>query len=727
MAKKNENDKEKKIKKDSSVKKETTVKKKTKAKPRITKKTLVIVESPAKAKTINKYLGNKYKVVASMGHIIDLPKSRIAIDVENNFTPEYITVRGKTKILNDLKKEAAKSNLVLLASDNDREGEAIAYNIGEALHKKYPELPIKRIVFNEITKNAILDSIENPRDIEQTKVDAQKTRRILDRLVGYNISPILWKKVKRGLSAGRVQSVTLKAVCEREIEITNFIPREYWTLEALFAKEKKEFIAELHKVGEEKKDFYTKEDIDSIINRLDKNNFVVSNINKSTKSIRPIAPFTTSKLQQTAANRLNFVSKRTMKIAQELYEGIDIGSETVGLITYMRTDSTRISGSAIAEVREFIAKEFSDSLPESPNFFSKSSNAQDAHEAIRPTSAYRTPQSLKKYLTNDQFKLYSIIWERFVSSQMKSAEYLITTVTIQNSDVIFRASNSNIVNEGFYKALDILKSKEAEEKNKKIPELAENDKLNLSKYLPEQHFTEPPPRYTDASIIKFLEENGIGRPSTYAPTISTLLERYYVIRKNKQLVPTVLGNLVNEIMIKSFPDIVSVSFTANMEKDLDEIENKNKNSTTLLKEFYGPFKKELDEAMINLQDQKKAFEEETGELCEKCGKPLVKKLSRNGFFIACSGFPECRNSKPLPLGKCPKCETGKIIEKKTQKRRGKLFYGCTNYPNCDFVSWDRPTDTICPKCGKYMISKSSKSEGAYKVCVDEKCGYKLTE
>ena len=720
---------EKKVKNngDEKIIDKNTKKNKAKSKTIETKKTLVIVESPAKAKTINKYLGNKYKVVASMGHIIDLPKSRLAIDVENDFKAEFITVRGKTEILNNLKKEASKSDLVLLASDNDREGEAIAYNIGEALHKKYPDIPIKRIVFNEITKNAILDSIKKPGVIDQTKVDAQKTRRILDRLVGYNISPILWKKVKSGLSAGRVQSVTLKVICEREIEIGNFISKEYWTLEAIFSKNKKEFVAELYKVGDDKKEFNSKDEIDSIISRLDKNNFIVVNINKSKKSMRPLAPFTTSKLQQTAANRLNFVSKKTMKIAQELYEGIDVGSETVGLITYMRTDSTRISPLAIAEVREFIGEEFPKNLPGSPNYFSKSSNAQDAHEAIRPTSVYRTPASIKKYLTNDQFKLYSIIWERFVSSQMTNAEYLITTITIQNDDVVFRASNSNIIDEGYYKVLDLLKSKENEEKKSKLPDLIENEKVNLSKYIPEQHFTEPPPRYTDASIIKFLEENGIGRPSTYAPTISTILDRYYVVRKNKQLVPTVLGNLVNEIMIKSFPDIVSVSFTADMEKDLDEIENKNKNPTTLLREFYDPFKIVLDEAMINLKDQKRAFEEETGELCEKCGRPFVKKLSRNGFFIACSGFPECRNSKPLPLGKCPKCNTGKIIEKKTQRNRGKIFYGCTNYPNCDFVSYYKPTETICPKCGKYMINKSSKSEGSYKVCIDEKCGYKLIE
>jgi len=526
--------------------------------------TLVIVESPAKAKTINKYLGNNYKVTASMGHIIDLPKSRLGVDVNNNFKPDYITVRGKGQILTALKKMAAQSTAVLLASDNDREGEAIAYHIGQSLRDKYPNVPIKRIVFNEITKPAILESIKSPRDIEENKVNAQKTRRILDRLVGYNISPILWAKVKGGLSAGRVQSVTLRVICEREEEVEKFIPEEYWTLEAIFNNGKKDFTAELYKIDDKKPEFRSQKDIQSFIDSLNNDNFSVDSIQESTKSIKPIAPFITSKLQQAAANRFSYTSKKTMSIAQQLYEGIDIGKDTVGLITYMRTDSTRISPQAISEVRDFIGKQYPSFLPETPNFYGKSEGAQDAHEAIRPTSVNRTPELMKKFLTPEQFKLYSIIWERFVSSQMTNAIHKSQTVFIKNNNSIFKVTKSIMVNEGFNACLDLLKSKDGEEKSVNIPTLKENDKLILKKYLPEQHFTQAPPRFTDATIIKFLEENGIGRPSTYAPTISTLLDRYYVVRKQKQLVPTVLGKLVNNIIVKSFPDIVDVNFTAKM-------------------------------------------------------------------------------------------------------------------------------------------------------------------
>ncbi len=686
---------------------------------------LLIVESPAKAKTINKYLGKNYKVVASMGHIIDLPKSRLGVNIENNFEPEYITIRGKGDILNNLKKEASLSTSVLLASDNDREGEAIAYHIGESIRKKYPNLPIKRIVFNEITKPAILESVQNPRDIVKEKIDAQKARRILDRLVGYNISPILWEKVKGGLSAGRVQSVTLRVICEREEEIEKFIPKEYWTLSAVFLKDKKEFIAELAKVNGKNYEFKNKKEIDDIINSLDKEKFVVSSIQKSSKSIKPLAPFITSKLQQTAANRFGFTSKRTMSIAQQLYEGIDIGSERVGLITYMRTDSTRISNQALNEVREYIKTNFSDELPDNPNFYGKAEAAQDAHEAIRPTSIYRTPDSIKKYLTPDQYKIYSIIWERFLSSQMTNSEHLTETYFIENDNVVFKVSKSTVIKEGFNKALDLLKIKESKEQ--KIPSLKEGDKIVLKEYLPEQHFTQPPPRYTDATIVKFLEENGIGRPSTYAPTISTLLERYYVIRKQRQLMPTVLGKLVNQIVTKSFPEIVDIEFTAKMEKELDEIENGKRDSINLLKEFYPPFIEEVNKSLKNLEDHKKVFEEETDEICEKCGSKMVKKLGRYGFFLACSKFPECKNSKSIPLADCPRegCN-GKIIAKRKGKR-GKEFYGCTKYPECDFVTWFKPTEFKCPKCGKFLIEKNDKIHGTYKMCIDENCGYKQLE
>jgi DNA topoisomerase I len=701
------------------------------AKKKIEKSTLVIVESPAKSKTINKYLGKNYKVAASMGHIIDLPKSRIGVDVENGFKPEFITVRGKGKILNNLKKLASHSDSILLASDPDREGEAIAYHIGKSLNEKFPDIPIKRIIFNEITKPAILESIKNPMDIDESKVNAQKTRRILDRLVGYNISPILWEKVKNGLSAGRVQSVALRVICEREDEIEKFIPEEYWTLEAVFLKNKKEFTAILFKVDEKKPDFNNQKQITDLLDKLDKTKFTVSSIQQTTKSIKPTPPFITSKLQQTAANRFGYTSKKTMSIAQQLYEGIDIGKETIGLITYMRTDSTRISTQALDEAREYIKNNFPKFLPASPVIYGKSNQSQDAHEAIRPTSVNKTPELIKQYLTPEQYKIYSIIWEKFVSSQMTNSEYLTTTVLISNDNAIFKATQSKQSIEGYNAVLNLLKSKDSsdteEEKNTKLPELKQGDSVELKEYLPEQHFTQPPPRFTDATIVKFLEENGIGRPSTYAPTISTLLDRYYATRKNRQIIPTVLGKLINKIVVKSFPEIVDIEFTANMESNLDEVENNNKNSVSLLTDFYVPFINKVNEASKNLEDHKKIFDEETGEFCEKCGKPLMKKLGKYGFFIACSGFPECRNSKPIPLADCPKegC-TGKIIARRKAKR-GKEFYGCSRYPECDFVSWDKPTDLKCPKCGKFLIEKSDKVHGTYKKCIDDNCGYKQLE
>jgi DNA topoisomerase I len=700
------------------------------AKKKIEKNTtLVIVESPAKSKTINKYLGSSYKVAASMGHIIDLPKSRMGVNVDNNFTPEFITVRGKGKILNNLKKLASHSTSILLASDPDREGEAIAYHIGKSLNEKYPEIPIKRIIFNEITKPAILEAIKNPLEIDITKVNAQKTRRILDRLVGYNISPILWEKVKNGLSAGRVQSVTLRVICEREEEIEKFIPNEYWTLDAVFTKNNKDFTAELFKVDDKKPDFKNKAEIDHILDLLDKNNFSVNSVQQSTKSIKPTPPYTTSKLQQAAANRLGYTSRKTMSIAQQLYEGIDIGKETIGLITYMRTDSTRISTIALDEVRDFIKNNHLEFLPENPNIYTKSNQAQDAHEAIRPTSVMKTPELIKQYLTPEQYKIYSIIWEKFVSSQMTNTEYLTTSVLIKNENALFKANQSKMVKEGFNAVLNLLKSKdsESEEKTTKLPPLKEGEDVQLKEYLPEQHFTQPPPRYTDATIVKFLEENGIGRPSTYSPTISTLLDRYYVVRKTRQLHPTVLGKLVNKIIVESFPEIVNIDFTAKMESNLDEVENNNKNSISLLQDFYSPFIIKVNEVSKNLADHKKIFDEETGENCEKCGKPMVKKLGKYGFFIACTGFPECRNAKPIPLADCPKegCN-GKVIARKKAKR-GKEFYGCSNYPNCDFISWDKPTELKCPKCGKYLIEKNDKVHGTYKKCIDDNCGYKQLE
>lgn len=689
---------------------------------------LVIVESPAKATTINKYLGKEYKVASSMGHIIDLPKSRLGVDIENNFEPEYITIRGKGKILEELKKLASNSKMVLLASDNDREGEAIAYLIKDALIKKIPNLNIKRIVFNEITKPAIIEAIKNPMDIEQNKVNAQKTRRVLDRIVGYYISPLLWDKVKNGLSAGRVQSAALRAICEREEERDRFIPEEYWTVGAFFKKQSQKFYAELFKINQKNPELKNKKEVEEILNNLNKENFIVSKITESTKSIKPQPPFITSKLQQVANTKLNFNARKTMQIAQQLYEGINIGEERVGLITYMRTDSTRISPLAIEEVRRFISENYPEALPEKPNFYTKSETAQDAHEAIRPTSVYRKPEDIKKYLTEDQYKLYSIIWERFVASQMTNAEYQTRTVLIENNNVIFKTSKSTLIKAGFNLCLSKLKQtdedEEKEDITKILPELKEGEKVELIEYKTDQHFTQPPPRYTDASLVKFLEENGIGRPSTYAPTISTLIDRFYVIRKSKQLVPTMLGKLVNKIVCENFPDIVDLKFTAKMEEDLDGIEKGETNGVELLKNFYSPFKEKVDLVYEKVQDHKKAFDEETGEKCEKCGRPMIKKLGRFGFFLACSGFPECKNSKAIPLADCPKDGCGGKIIAKRKSKGSREFYGCTNYPQCDFITWDKPTEHKCPKCSKFLVEKSDKIHGDYKVCIDPNCGHK---
>lgn len=690
------------------------------------KNILVIVESPAKAKTINKYLGKEYKVTASMGHIIDLPKSRMGVNIENDFEPEYITVRGKGKVLTELKKIAANSKSILLASDNDREGEAIAYHIADALKKKYPELPIQRIVFNEITKNAIVDSIKSPHDIDINKVEAQKTRRILDRLVGYKISPILWEKVKNGLSAGRVQSLTLKAICEREDEIEKFVPEEYWSVNALLNKDKKDFEVELSKIGEEKADVKSSSEVDIIKSDLKNGEFVVSNIQINKKSMSPQPPFITSKLQQAAANRFGFTSRKTMSVAQQLYEGIDIGKDTVGLITYMRTDSVRISDIALSEVRDYIKNEWPDFLPEQPVVYSKKTGAQDAHEAIRPTSTVRTPELLKKHLTPDQYKLYGIIWERFVASQMKNAEYSNKSISISSGKYLFKVSKSDMISKGYNACLNLLKSKDTV-KAVKLPEIAEGDVLNFKELITEQHFTQPPARYSDASIIKFLEENGVGRPSTYAPIISTLLDRYYVVRKAKQIEPTVLGKLVNDIIVKSFPDIVNIDFTAKLEGELDEIANGNAERIKLLKDFYEPFEKHIEEAVQNLEVHKKVFDEETDEVCEKCGSKMLKKLGRYGFFLACSNFPECRNAKTIPLADCPVDGCGGKIIARKKGPRGKEFYGCTNYPECQFVTWNKPTELSCPKCGKFLVEKKDKEHGYFRECVDEKCGYKQVE
>ncbi len=689
------------------------------AKKTKTPQTLVIVESPTKAHTIEKYLGPGYVVRASVGHLIDLPKSRMAIDIENGFQPEYITVRGKAKLLKELQKEAKKSEAVLLASDNDREGEAIAWHLNRALRDK-TDAKISRIVFNEITPTAITEAVKHPGEIVEAKVNAQKARRVLDRLVGYNLSPLLWVKVKNGLSAGRVQSVALRLICEREKEVEDFLPEEYWSLDADFTKGKSSFTAQLVKYKGEAPELKSEDAVKDIIEKIKNSPCTVSSIKKTEKTVRPKPPFTTSKLQQAAANRLGFTSRKTMQIAQQLYEGIQIGENHVGLITYMRTDSVRISETALADVRDWLSKNHPAELPPEPIHYAVGKSAQDAHEGIRPTYTSYTPESVKEYLSHDQFRLYSIIWERFVSSQMNNAKMVTTSVEIEAGDALFRVAASKIAEKGFYQVIKLLSSKE--EKSSSLPAMKEGEVLTVDNFHPEQHFTQGPARYTDASIVRMLEEKGIGRPSTYATIISVLLDRYYVTRSNKQLVPTQLGKMINKILVESFPAVINEEFTAKVENELDQVEEDKLVWNNIISDFYGPFKETVDNVMEHQESIKGFLDEQTDKVCELCGKPMVKKLGRFGFFLACSGFPECHNTKSIPLAKCPVCGDGEIVERKT-KGRGKAFYGCTNYPTCTFISHFKPIDQYCPKCGWFLVEKFDKKNGAYKSCINPDCDY----
>jgi DNA topoisomerase-1 len=694
------------------------------------KKILVIVESPAKAKTIEKYLGPHYSVKASMGHLIDLPKSRLAIDVEHEFEPEYITVRGRAKLLKELQGDAKKANEVLLASDNDREGEAIAWHLRNAITAKTEKVPIKRISFNEITPQAIRDAVEHPSGIDESKVNAQKARRVLDRLVGYNLSPLLWKKVKNGLSAGRVQSVALRLICEREKEVESFIPEEYWTVEADFKAGKgegRQFTAQLVSWQGKKPELKSEAEVQALIDAIKDSVCIVSDIRETEKTVRPKPPFTTSQLQQTAANRIGFTSKKTMQIAQQLYEGVNIGAGRVGLITYMRTDSVRISQTALGEVREWIGKNYPRDLPPEAVEYSVGKKAQDAHEAIRPTYVSHTPDSIKEFLTRDQLRLYTIIWERFVASQMKNARTKTVSVDISaaipassgGGEGIFRIAGTKVVEKGFYQVMKMLASKE--EKGSPVLPAKKGEELRAEKFYPEQHFTQGPPRFTDASIVKILEEKGIGRPSTYAPTISVLLDRYYVTRSNKQLVPTLLGKMISDMLSEYFPHVVDAAFTASMENKLDEVEENRMRWPDMIREFYDPFKDQVDEVGKTLESYKGTLDEPTDYVCEKCGKPLVKKLGRFGFFLACSGFPDCKSTRSIPLGTCPKCG-GDIVARKT-RGRGKEFYGCTNYPECDFISHYKPLNQNCPKCGQFLVEKYDKRNGSHKACINPDCDY----
>jgi len=695
------------------------------------KSVLLIVESPAKGKTIEKYLGKGYTVAASMGHLIDLPKSRLAIDVEGSFEPEYITVRGKAKILKELKQKAKKVDQVLLASDNDREGEAISFHLRNALQNGGgAPLDIQRITFNEITPKAIRDAVANPTEIDQSKVNAQKARRILDRIVGYSLSPLLWKKVKNGLSAGRVQSVALRLICEREKELEAFLPEEYWTIEAELHHGKSSFRALLAAVDGQKPSLGNEAQTMARIEALKEAVYTVREVKETDRLIRPRPPFTTSTLQQTAANRFGFTARKTMQIAQSLYEGVNIGSERLGLITYMRTDSTRVAESALQDVRAYIGEAFPAGLPAEANRYATGKGAQDAHEAIRPTFVTRIPAELKKVLTSEEYRLYAMIWERFVSSQMNPAKTLTTTVDIAASEgsggeCLFRASSTKVVEKGFQQALTVLASKEG---TKALPAMEPGDTLTCAKLHPEQHFTSGPARFTDATIVKTFEELGIGRPSTYAPIISVLLDRYYVVRKARQLIPTVLGKIINDLLTRSFPELLDPNFTAAMEKKLDEVEEGRADWQTMIREFYGPFRTLVSSVHDTLESVKGVMDEKTDVICDACGRPMVKKLGRYGFFLACTGFPECKNTKPVPLATCPLPDCGgQIVARKRKKGRGREFYGCTNYPTCQFVTYFKPTDARCPKCGYFLVEKEDKQRGTYKSCINPTCDYLHTK
>lgn len=694
-------------------------KKTAETKPR--KKNLIIVESPAKAKTIEKYLGSGYTVKASMGHLIDLPKSRIAIDIEHGFQPEYITVRGRAKLLKELQQNAKNAKHVFLASDNDREGEAIAYHLSHAIKEKCADVPINRIVFNEITPQAIKNAVQNPMDIDESKVNAQKARRVLDRLVGYNLSPLLWQKVKNGLSAGRVQSVALRLICERETEVENFIPEEFWTLEGTFKKGKTAFNAQLALYKGEKPVLKNEREVQAIIDILQGQAATISDVKSAEKNIHPKPPFTTSTMQQAAANRLGFTSRKTMQVAQQLYEGIAVGSSRVGLITYMRTDSVRISDVALADVRKWIGEQYPDFLPARPNIYNIGAKAQDAHEGIRPTYCAYTPEYLKDYLNRDQLRLYTLIWERFTASQMSSAKTETISFDIAVGDALFRTAATKVTEKGFYAVLNLLLSKE--EKGKVLPALKVGDELTVGSLAPEQHFTQGPARYTDASIVKMLEQKGIGRPSTYAPIISVLLDRYYVNRSNKQLVPTQLGRIINDILVENFNDIIDVNFTAGMEQKLDEIEEHNADWSAIIGAFYNPFITQVDSVMAHLGSFKGRLDEPTDFICEKCGKKMMKKLGRFGFFLACEGFPECRNTKSIPLAKCPRPGCNGQIVSRRAKGRGKEFFGCTNFPQCDFLTHFKPINAACPQCGWFLVERYDKKNGSYKACINPDCDY----
>ena len=698
-----------------TTKKKATVKKAAKT----GKKYLVIVESPAKAATIGKFLGNNYKIEASMGHVRDMPKSQMGIDFEHDFEPKYITIRGKGELLGKLRKDAKAADKVYLATDPDREGEAISWHLLHALNLG-EEKPISRITFNEITKTAVKKSITEARDIDMDLVDAQQARRVLDRVVGYTISDLLWKKVKKGLSGGRVQSVALRLICDREGEIREFIPEEYWTLGAkLKDADGKGFEAKFYGKGETKTELANEAETNEVLDGLKGKDFAVTDVKTGSRQKKPVAPFTTSTMQQEASKHLNMATQKTMMIAQQLYEGVNVkGEGTVGLVSYIRTDSFRISDEAYEAAVAFIKETYGDAFVNPERIVYKSKGkTQDAHEAIRPTNVSRTPESIKDSLSKDQYRLYKLIWERFVASQMSPAVYDTLSVKLSAGDYTFRASGSRLRFSGFLEAY----SKGEEEDEKVIPKLTQGDILQAEQLLPEQHFTQPPARYTDASLIKTLEEIGVGRPSTYAPTLTTIQARHYVTKEAKNLFPTELGEMVDEIMKTYFPDIVDIDFTANMEKRLDDVEMGKEEWKQIIRDFYPDFKKSVENAAEKLE-KIEIKDEETDIVCEKCGRNTVIKYGRYGKFLACPGFPECQNAKPYfeEAGvNCPECG-GKVLIKKT--KRGRIYYGCEhNGDGCDFMSWNKPTGEKCPECGAFLEEKGRKNPKI--VCSNEKCGY----
>ena len=697
-------------------------------------KNLVIVESPAKAKTIKKYLGKGYDVIASMGHVRDLPEKRLSVDIKKNFEPKYAIIKGKEKIVDELKQKASKAESVFLATDPDREGEAIswhlAYILGLDLENK------NRVTFNEITKSGVDVGINSPRVVDIDLVNAQQARRILDRLVGYFVSPFLSQKIHKGLSAGRVQSVALRIIVDRENEIKNFVPREYWTIDAAFLPKglTKQFSALFYGNEKEKMELTNEKEAAAVIDNLQNAVYEVQKVKKGRRKKSPAPPFITSSMQQEALRKLGFAPRKTMKIAQELYEGIEIdGLGAVGLITYMRTDSLRVSEDALKSAREYIYERWGKRyLPTEPRRFKTKQNAQDGHEAIRPTMPETDPSKLEKNLSKDQFKLYKLIWERFIASQMSEclqdttrADIIAKTCLPEIDNYIFKASGYTVTFDGF--TILYTEGKDTEqEKIKALPALQESMPLKLKKLDPNQHFTEPPPRYTQASLIKALEEYGIGRPSTYAAIITTILSREYVKQENKSLKPTELGEVITELMKKRFSKIVNLKFTAQMESDLDAIEGGKNDWRETLKEFYDDFSVTLEKAKKDMDGVKIILEEDkTDEVCDKCGKPMIIKHGRYGRFMACSGYPECTNIKKIinKIGvKCPKCD-GEVICRVTKRKR--TFYGCSNYPNCDFVSWDEPLSDKCPKCGNNLFKKNTKKPKIY--CANKECGYEKTD